>query len=155
MVKHGSIDKVYHATFFLLKEKVPSILRSVLKKCIRRAYWYKVKPLRLFIIVLIHSIIQLLKQEPSLSWLIKLKLFIIAFILIFRREFIMSRNITFDTISYCFIKVRTLELVSYHFVVVLDCHFSPLHCAYQNYPLNKSFILSSSDFLDCASIGVF
>ena len=26
MVKHGSIDKVYHATFFLLKEKIPSIL---------------------------------------------------------------------------------------------------------------------------------
>ena len=22
MVKHGSIDKVYHATFFLLKEKI-------------------------------------------------------------------------------------------------------------------------------------
>lgn len=32
MVKHGSIDKVYHAMFFLLKEKVPSILRPVLKK---------------------------------------------------------------------------------------------------------------------------
>lgn len=31
MVKHGSIDKVYHATFFLLKEKVPSILRHILK----------------------------------------------------------------------------------------------------------------------------
>lgn len=38
MVKHGSIDKVYHAMFFLLKEKVPSILRPILKKCIRRAY---------------------------------------------------------------------------------------------------------------------
>ena len=36
MVKHGSIDKVYHATFFLLKEKVPSILRPF--SCIRRAY---------------------------------------------------------------------------------------------------------------------
>ena len=69
--------------------------------------------------------------------------------------FQMSRNITFDTISYPpFIKVRTLELVSYHFVVVLDCHFNPLHYAYQYYPLNKSFILSSSYFLDSASGGV-
>ena len=65
----------------------------------------------------------------------------------------MSRNITFDTISYHFIIVRTLELVSYHFVV-LDCHFNPLHHAYQYYPLNKSVILSSSDFLDGASSGV-
>lgn len=66
----------------------------------------------------------------------------------------MSRNTTFDTISYHFIKVRTLELVSDHFVVVLDCHFNPLHYAYQYYPLNKSVILSSSDFLDGASGGV-
>lgn len=66
----------------------------------------------------------------------------------------MSRNITFDTISYPFIKVRTLELVLYHFVVVLDCHFNPLHYAYQYYPLNKYFILSSSYFLDGASGGV-
>ncbi len=66
----------------------------------------------------------------------------------------MSRNITFDTISYHFIKVRTIELVSDHFAVVLDCHFNPLHHAYQYYPLNKSFILSSSYFLDSASGGV-
>ena len=66
----------------------------------------------------------------------------------------MSRNITFDTISYHFREVRTLELVSGHFVVVLDCHFNPLHYAYQYYPLNKSFILSSSYFLDSASGGV-
>lgn len=65
----------------------------------------------------------------------------------------MSRKTTFDTISYPFIKVRTLELVSYHFMV-LDCHFNPLHYAYQYYPLNKSFILSSSYFLDSASGGV-
>ena len=66
----------------------------------------------------------------------------------------MSRNIKFDTISYPFIKVCTLELVSYHFVVVLDCHFNPLHYAYQYYPLNRSFILSLSYFLDGASGGV-
>ena len=46
-----------------------------------------------------------------------------------------------------FIKVRTLELVSYHFVVVLDCHFNPLHHAYQYYPLNKSVIYLQVIFL--------
>ena len=66
----------------------------------------------------------------------------------------MSRNIKFNTISYPFKIVRTIELVSYHFVVILDCHFNPLNYAYQYYPLNKSFILSSSYFLDGASGGV-
>ena len=60
MVKHGSIDKVYHATFFPLKEKAPSILRPFSKNVLDEPIWYKVKPLRLFIVVLIHSIIQLL-----------------------------------------------------------------------------------------------
>lgn len=46
------------------------------------------------------------------------------------------------------------DIFSYHFVVVLDCHFNPLHYAYQYYPLNKYFILSSSYFLDGASGGV-
>ena len=46
------------------------------------------------------------------------------------------------------------SIFSYHFVVILDCHFNPLHHAYQYYPLNKSVILSSSYFLDGASGGV-
>lgn len=46
------------------------------------------------------------------------------------------------------------DIFSYHFVVVLDCHFNHLQYAYQYYPLNKSFILSSSYFLDGASGGV-
>ena len=45
-------------------------------------------------------------------------------------------------------------IFSYHFVVILDCHFNSLHYAYQYYPLNKSVILSSSYFLGGASDGV-